>query len=40
MCLSPTTTNTSHLDFDISRSLEVKSDGATGLPNYGFLLTF
>ncbi len=28
------------LDFDLWRSLKVKSDGAIGLPLYGFLLVF
>ncbi len=30
----------SDLDFDLSRSLNVKSDGATGLARYGFILMF
>ena len=30
----------SNLDFDLSRSLKVKYDGAIGLPMYGFLLIF
>ncbi len=30
--------NLSDLDFDLSRSLKVKSDGVIGLPIYGFLL--
>ena len=32
--------NLSDLDFDLSRSLKVKSDSGTGLPIYGFLLMF
>ncbi len=28
------------LDFDLSRSLKVKSDVTVGLPIYGFLLMF
>ncbi len=30
----------SDLDFDLSRSLNVKYEGAIGLPKYGFLLMF
>ncbi len=30
--------NLSDLDFSLSRPLEVKCDGAIGLPIYGFLL--
>ncbi len=30
--------NIDDLDFDLSRSLKVKCDGAIGLPIYGFLL--
>ncbi len=30
----------SDLDFDLSRSLKVKCEGAIGLPIYGFLLMF
>ena len=32
--------NLGDLDFDLSRSLKVKSNGAIGLPIYGFLLMF
>ncbi len=32
--------NTSDLEFDLSRSLKVKSNDAIGLPIYGFLLMF
>ncbi len=32
--------NLSDLDFDLSRSLKVKCEGANGLPIYGFLLMF
>ncbi len=28
------------LDFDLSRSLKIKSDGVTEFPVYGFLLMF
>ena len=34
------TWNLSDVDFDLSRSLKVKSDDAVGLPIYGFLLMF
>ncbi len=37
---SPTTQNLSDLDFDFSRSFNVKYEGAIGLPTYGFLLMF
>ena len=32
--------NIGDLDFDLSRSFNVKSDGAIGLPIYGFLSMF
>ncbi len=32
--------NMSDIEFDLSRSLKVKSDGTVGLPIYGFLLMF
>ncbi len=32
--------NPNDLDFDLSRSLKVKYDGATALPIYDFLLVF
>ena len=32
--------NLSDLEFDLSRSLKVKSDGAVELPAYDFLLVF
>ncbi len=35
-----TTQNLSNLDFDLSRSLKIKSNGAGGLPIYTFLLMF
>ncbi len=34
----PTTENLTDLDFDLSRSLKVKSDGVIRLAIYGFLL--
>ncbi len=34
----PTTENLSDLDFDLSRSVNVKFDNAIGLAIYGFLL--
>ena len=37
---SATTQNLSDLEFDLSRSLKVKCNGAIGLPIYGFLLMF
>ena len=37
-CRSPSTQNQSDLDFDLSRSLKVKSDDVIGLTIYSFLL--
>ena len=37
---SSTTQNLTPLDFDLSRSLKVKYEGAIGLPIYAFLLMF
>ncbi len=37
-CRSPSTQNLSDLDFDLSRSLKVKSGDVIGLAIYGFLL--
>ncbi len=40
MYRSPTTEDLGNLDSDLSILLKVKSDGAIGLPIYGFLLMF
>ncbi len=36
--MAPSHLTLSDLDFDLSRSIEVKSDGVIGLAIYGFLL--
>ncbi len=38
--MSPCIKNISNLDFDLSRSFNVKSDGATRHPIYDFLFIF
>ncbi len=40
MYKSPTTGNMGILDFDCSRSVRVKCNGAIGLPSFGFLQIF